>query len=260
MGSANNIANEWNNVSEESYCLTWPGKRNAQRMAATPTQAKLTSVPENTPHSEAAANLFIEGDNLDALKLLAAEYTARVKVIYIDPPYNTGKDFVYNDRRDHATWLNMIYPRLLLARPLLRDDGLIFVSIDDNHVHHLRLLMDEVFGAQNFVTQFVWHSSTGGGIRAKHVNQNHEYALCYAKDLRVLPKLYAPLSPEAIKQYNRKDTRGRYREKDFAWITTSTNERQRYLIQCPDGTFVQPREGYLFRFVRTRFEQASTLR
>ena len=184
-------------ISEESYQLTWPGKRNARAIATTPTQARLISEPADACNSKVAQHLFIEGDNLDALKLLATDYTARIKAIYIDPPYNTGKDFVYQDRRDHAAWLNMIYPRLLLAHPLLRDDGLIFVSIDDNEVHNLRLIMDEVFGAEHFVTQFVWHSSTAGGIRAKHVNQNHEYALCYAKNIRALPKLFAPLSPRS---------------------------------------------------------------
>ncbi|MBV7334055.1 site-specific DNA-methyltransferase [Chloroflexi bacterium TSY] len=156
----------------------------------------------------------------------------------------------------HALWLSMITPRLILARQLMRPDGLIFISIDDNEVHHLKMVMNEIFGEENFVAQFVWHSSTAGGIRAKYVNRNHEYALCYARDIEMLPKLFAPLSQEAVRQYKRKDGRGPYREKDFAWITASTNEKQRYLIECPDGTLVQPRPGYLFRFVRERFERA----
>ncbi|MEM7127484.1 MAG: site-specific DNA-methyltransferase [Chloroflexota bacterium] len=263
----------------ETIQFCWPGKEEAIQQIHCPTNARLVpseeaslSVSSHLPF-QVDNHLFIEGDNLTALKLLEAEYAKRVQVIYIDPPYNTGKDFVYDDKltavpgvngqgagtiamRRHAAWLSMIYPRLAVARRLLREDGLIFISIDDNEVHHLRLILNEIFGEENFVTQFVWHSSTAGGIRSKYVNRNHEYVLCYARDLTCVPKLFAPLSQEAIKQYSRKDVRGTYREKDFAWITKSINERQRYLIECPDGTWVQPRPGYLFRYVQERFEQA----
>lgn len=255
----------------ETLQLNWPGKEEARQKSYAPAVAQFT--PAAKPHLATGSHLFIEGDNLTALKLLEAEYTDRIQVIYIDPPYNTGKDFVYEDtflptskssrKRSasnvagrHAAWLSMIYPRLVVSRRLMREDALIFVSIDDNEVHHLRLVMNEVFGEENFVAQFVWHSSTAGGIRAKYVNRNHEYTLCYARNLKCVPKLLAPLSQEAIKQYTRKDARGVYREKDFAWITRSENERQRYLIECPDGTWVQPRTGYLFRYVRERFDRA----
>ena len=282
----------------ERFELNWPGKKAALAAADTATQATLCAAPAESVHWTQARHLFIEGDNLDALKLLQSDYAGRIKMIYIDPPYNTGKEFVYRDslvaplhkartsvagrgtaqngsvsplssadtdtdadvasrhHAHHTAWLNMMYPRLVLARQLLKEDGLIFVSIDDNEVHHLRLVMDEIFGEENFVTQFVWNSSTAGGIRAKYVNRNHEYALCYAKTLAQVPQLFAPLSQEAVKQYNRRDARGRYREKDFAWVTQSTNSNQRYLIECPDGALVQPRPGYLFRFVRARFEEA----
>lgn len=249
----------------------WIGKEDAIRQIDAPADASLSTDLERPLRGE--QNLFIEGDNLVALKLLEDAYTGRIQVIYIDPPYNTGKDFVYDDKlsavpgvngqgagsvveRRHAAWLCMIFPRLVVARRLMRDDGLIFVSIDDNEVHHLRLVMNEIFGEENFVTQFVWNSSTAGGIRAKYVNRNHEYVLCYARNLEAVPTLFAPLSLEAIKQYNRTDAHGPYREKDFAWTTKSKNERQRYLIECPDGTQVQPRPGYLYRYVPERFEEA----
>jgi len=270
----------------EPFGLSWPGKQAARRLASQPSRQTLAPQPGVGVHEEQTRNVFIEGDNLEVLKLLQKSYVNSIKLIYIDPPYNTGKDFVYRDQfaeettsylrrtgqterngaalttntrsggRFHTNWLNMIYPRLLLARNLLCADGLIIVSIDDGEVGHLRLLLDEVFGEENFVTQFVWNSSTAGGIRSKHVNQNHEYALCYARDKSVLPMLFAPLSQEAVDQYNREDARGRYREKDFAWRTRSNNANQRYLVECPDGTFVQPPPGYLFRFIQESFQTA----
>lgn len=263
----------------EPYGLTWPGKRAARQAASTPCRATLQPVPGEGMEEASTQNCFIEGDNLDALKLLQADYAGRVKLIYIDPPYNTGKDFVYQDDftestesylrrtglsttaaatggRFHAAWLSMIYPRLLLAQTLLRNDGLIMVSIDDHEVAPLRLLLDEIFGEENFVAQLVWHSSTAGGIRSKHVNRNHEYVLVYARNLADLPMLYAPLSPEAVAHYTRQDEQGRYREKDFAWRNRSDNPNQKYRIECPDGQWVQPPPGYLFRFVKATFEEA----
>lgn len=269
----------------ERYELTWTGKSEAIALAHTPSEGVFVPMQQESVNRTSTNNLFIEGDNLEVLKLLQAEYFEAIKLIYIDPPYNTGKDFIYRDKfntkyhaylrrsgqidadgnprpdveisgRRHANWLNMMVPRLTLAYPLLREDGMIIISIDDHEAHNLRLLMDEIFGAENFVTQFVWHSSTAGGLRSKHVNQNHEYALCYAKNITILPKLFAPLSPEAIRHYNKEDARGRYREKDFAWRAKVQNPRQCYLIDCPDGSQVQPPQGYLFRFKPERFQEA----
>jgi adenine-specific DNA-methyltransferase len=270
----------------ETYGLIWPGKRAAGRLVATPSTGALLLAQGEGVDEATTQNRFIEGDNLDALKLLQPSYAGRVKLIYIDPPYNTGKDFVYKDDfkeslaayrkrtgqngateeqltanrqmsgRLHANWLSMIYPRLCLARELLRTDGLIMVSIDDHEVAPLRLLLDETFGEQNFVSQFVWHSSTAGGIRSKHVNKNHEYVLTYARNLDELPMLFAPLSPEAVAQYKRQDDQGPYREKDFAWRNRSDNQKQKYLVQCPDGQLVQPPPGYIFRFVKATFDDA----
>ncbi|MCB0044722.1 MAG: site-specific DNA-methyltransferase, partial [Caldilineaceae bacterium] len=271
---------------EEKFGLNWHGKKKARQIALTPSTGTLRPCPEESVDWDSTQNLFIEGDNLEVLKLLQKSYAGRVKMIYIDPPYNTGKEFIYPDNyqdnldtylrytgqkseeglkfssntessgRYHTNWLNMMYPRLKLAKNLLRPDGVICISIDEIEVGNLRTILDEIFGEENRVTQFIWNSSTAGGIRPKHVVQNHEYALFYTRDISALPTLYAPLSPEAVEEYKLEDGQGKYREKDFAWRTNSTNVNQKYLIECPDGTFVQPPEGYLYRFIRPTFEKA----
>lgn len=274
---------EYVDDESEKYKFTWNCKGKAINLAQTPSTGTLRPCPGESKNFDETENLYIEGDNLEVLKLLQKSYYNKVKMIYIDPPYNTGKDFVYKDNfkdnianyleitgqtdengkktspntetsgRYHTDWLNMMYPRLRLARNLLRDDGVIFISIDDNEVHNLRKICDEVFGERNFVSQFVWNSSTGGGIRSKLVNKNHEYALLYAKNKEILPMFFAPLSLEAIKEYNKKDAKGTYREKDFAWTNQSNNENQQYLIKCPDGSYIKPKSGYIFRFVEETF-------
>ncbi len=191
----------------EHFGLFWPGKRAARRRASEPSRGTLIPVPGEGVDEETTRNIFIEADNLDALKLLQKAYAGRVKMIYIDPPYNTGNDFVYRDDfreasedylrrtgqvdeslrplttnartggRFHSNWLNMIYPRLLAARTMLRDDGVIFVSIDDNEVHNLRQVMDELFGAENFIAQLVWE----GGLKndSRFISESHDYIVCY---------------------------------------------------------------------------------
>lgn len=196
---------------EERFGFYWVGKQDAKRAAAEPTRKTLRPVLEDSVDWDTTQNLYIEGDNLEVLKLLQRAYLGKVKMIYIDPPYNTGNDFVYDDdfamsredmddamgnldedgnrlRRNldsnpryHSDWCSMIYSRLLVARTLLANDGVIFISIDDNEVHHLRKICDEVFGASNFVAEFIWR----GGRRnaAKFISTSHEYMLCYASDL-----------------------------------------------------------------------------
>jgi len=196
--------------AQEHFGLTWPGKREARRLAALPPQGTLVPAPGEGIDEATTHNLFIEGENLEVLKLLQKSYAGRVKLIYIDPPYNTGNDFVYEDDysepleaylkrtgqmdeagrmlttnprasgRFHSRWLSMIYPRLLLARQLLREDGVIFVSIDDNEVHHLRLVMNEVFGEENFVVQIPWQSRLSVQ-NDTDISVNHEYIIAYAK-------------------------------------------------------------------------------
>lgn len=194
-------------TNEERYEFRWSGKSNAIKMAQTPSTGTLRPDKESSKNWDTTENLYIEGDNLEVLKLLQKSYFGKVKMIYIDPPYNTGKDFVYKDNfrdnianykkitnqttkanpetngRYHTDWLNMMYPRLKLARNLLREDGVIFISIDDNEVYNLRKLCDEIFGEDNFVAQLIWKSRQNKDNRnLTGVSIDHEYILVYCKE------------------------------------------------------------------------------
>ena len=205
------LSNEVLDEGEERYQFTWPDKRAASRLANTPTTQTLRPCREESVDFDNTQNLYIEGDNLDVLKVLRETYLGKVKMIYIDPPYNTGNDFVYNDDfaqgkgdfeaqsglfddegnqtidpmqrntesngRFHTDWLNMIYPRLKVARDLLSDDGVIFISIDDNEVENLRKVCDEIFGGQNFVAQLIWERAYSPKNDAKYVSNSHDYVL-----------------------------------------------------------------------------------
>ncbi|AOW59001.1 site-specific DNA-methyltransferase [Legionella pneumophila] len=200
---------------QERYQLNWPGKHEALVLANTPTSKTLRPCREESVDFDTTKNLFIEGDNLEALKLLQEVYLNKIKMIYIDPPYNTGSDFIYNDKfraskeyydsksqqidsygnrmilnteskgKFHSDWLSMMYPRLKLARNLLSDDGVIFISIDDNEVDNLRKICDEIFGESNFVSQFI-HKNNSNKNQAKLVSISTEYFLCYAKQMDFL--------------------------------------------------------------------------
>ena len=200
---------------QERYHLNWPGKREALLTANAPIAKTLRPCREESVDFDTTKNLFIEGDNLDALKLLQESYLGKVKMIYIDPPYNTGNDFIYEDDfsenaeeflrksnqkdefgkqltanteangRFHSDWLSMIYPRLKLARHLLQDDGVIFISIDDNEAPNLRKICDEVFGAENQINPIV-HNKLNSKNDATNVQRNHEYIVCYRKTTRFL--------------------------------------------------------------------------
>ena len=208
---------QFSDVENERYNFTWNGKQEAKRIAQTPSTGTLRPSKfyedgrEDSKNWDTTQNLYIEGDNLEVLKLLQKSYHKKVKMIYIDPPYNTGKDFVYKDNfkdniknymeqtgqvdsegnrlstnsdtngRYHSDWLSMMYPRLKLARNLLKDDGVIFISIDDNEVSNLRKVCDEIFGEDNFVGEFVWKSKLGKVGTTSTISATHEYILCYAK-------------------------------------------------------------------------------
>jgi len=204
----------------------------------------------------------------------------------IDPPYNTGSDFVYEDDfaqntdeylansgqydeegnrlfqnnesngRFHTDCLNMIYPRLKLAKDLLTGDGVIAISIDDNEMQNVRRICDDIYGESNRIVTFVWNCATAGGIRPKYVSKTHEYLFVYAKAIENVPQLNAPLSEDAKKLYNKTDKNGLYREKDFIFKNPSNNENQKYYIICPNGDKVKPKEGYIYRFVRETFDDA----
>ncbi|MBI9094275.1 MAG: site-specific DNA-methyltransferase [Sphaerochaeta sp.] len=210
-------------TSPEHYEFTWVGKRDARRLAATPINKTLRPCVEESKDWDTTENLYIEGDNLDVLKLLQESYLGKVKMIYIDPPYNTGKDFVYRDNfhqsqedwkeqttlvddennrlevnpdssgRFHSDWCTMMYPRLRLAKNLLRDDGVIFISIDDGEVANIRKLCDEIFSEENFLAQIVWQKIHSTKNDAKFYSNTHEYIICYSKNIerasiRLLPR------------------------------------------------------------------------
>ena len=198
---------------EERYQFTWPDKRNAIRLANAPTTDTLRPCREESVDFDNTQNLYIEGDNLQVLKLLRENYLGKVKMIYIDPPYNTGNDFVYNDNFDqdkqeyvhnsgqydeeghqlvtntesngrfHTDWLNMIYPRLKVAKDLLSEDGVIFISIDENEIQNMRKVIDEIFGASNFVSQLGWQKVYSPKNQARYFSNDYEFVLCYAKSL-----------------------------------------------------------------------------
>ncbi len=216
---------------QERYHLNWPGKREALITANAPIAKTLRPAREESVNFDTTKNLFIEGDNLDALKLLQETYLGKVKMIYIDPPYNTGNDFVYDDDfsedsegflrrsnqkdesgvrlvtnteangRFHSEWISMIYSRLKLAKNLLADNGMIFISIDDNEMSRLRAICDEVFGPDNFVECFVWKKSYGGGPKEKYAVTQHEYVLMYSKSIQNLPAFSLPYDPKKIERY-----------------------------------------------------------
>lgn len=250
--------------SGERYSLTWAGKSDAYKVLQTPTTATLRPECDKSVNFDQAQHVFIEGENLEVLKVLQKAYFGKVKLIYIDPPYNTGSDsFIYPDRfqeskedylrrindladdgrlmregffrknskesgRYHSNWLSMMLPRLYIARNLLREDGVIFVSCDDNEVHNLRCLMNEIFGEENFVAQNIWKKSYGGGSKVKHVVVLHEYVLCYARVKERLGAIELPPDPKVLKYYKFRDEkfeiRGPYRLQPLA--TTSMDERE----------------------------------
>lgn len=242
---------------KERYNFTWAGKQEAILSLQRRSKATLKPAPEESVNWDTTQHLFIEGDNLEVLKLLYRPYFGLIKLIYIDPPYNTGNDFVYPDNysepltaylkltgqmdkngevqttaidktgRKHSSWLSMMYSRIFLARQLLAQDGIIFISVDDNEVANLRLMMNEILGEENFIAQIIWKKSYGGGSKAKYVVGLHEYILCYARNLEKIPLIELPPDPKTRKYYTQQDekfeTRGPFRTQPLA--TTSMDDR-----------------------------------
>lgn len=271
---------------QERYQLDWPGKREALFAANAPISKTLRPMREESVNFDSTQNLFIDGDNLDALKLLQESYLGKVKLIYIDPPYNTGSDFVYDDDfaestaeylaksgqvddagirlvantesngRFHSDWLSMIYPRLKLARNLLSDDGVIFISIDDNEVGPLRRIADEVFGESNFVAQIIWQKRTSPEAR-KRLGAGHEYVLVYARDSRNIENSLSPLPLDdrdrAAFSNPDNDPRGPWVSSDFT--APGYRPNQMYAIVTPAGIAVDPPAGRCWMNIEAEYEK-----
>ena len=270
---------------EERYQFTWPDKRNAIRLANAPTTDTLRPCREESVDFDNTQNLYIEGDNLQVLKLLRENYLGKVKMIYIDPPYNTGNDFVYNDNFDqdkqeyvhnsgqydenghqlvtntesngrfHTDWLNMIYPRLKVAKDLLSEDGVIFISIDDNEAKNLKSVADEVFGEHNFLAQVVWERAYSPINLMKHFSPSHDYVLVYARNPDCAVCKGIPRSAEANERYSNPDNdpRGDWKSSDLS--VGPAVESNIYPITTPSGRIVTPPSGYSWRLSKTKFEE-----
>ncbi|MBV2195351.1 MAG: site-specific DNA-methyltransferase [Flavobacterium sp.] len=273
-------------VSEtERYEFRWFGKSAAKREAFSPSNATLVFDEKRSVNPTATENLIIEGENLEVLKLLSTAYREKVKCIYIDPPYNTGKDFVYSDNysqdkkaywedagvteeglkidtntetdgRYHSNWLNMMYSRLLIARQLLREDGVIFISIDDTEVHHLRKLCDEVFGEENFISTVIWERSFSPVNLKKHFSLSHDYILCVSKNIELLENFgIARNGDNDDGRYNNPDNdpRGDWTSSDMT-VGPAISEKI-YEIKTPSGKVVLPTSGRCWLFTKERYEE-----
>lgn len=295
--------------NEERYVLNWPDKKRAILTANAPISKTLRPVVEDevkptgcdsngqpylssgsvgkdgTLNKFDSENLYIEGDNLDVLKLLRETYLNKIKMIYIDPPYNTGNDFVYEDDfaidaeeylqisnqidehgnrmfvnnesngRFHTDWLNMMYPRLKLARDLLADDGVIFISIDDNEQENLKKICDEIFGEQNFVSQIVWERAYSPINLKKHFSVSHDYILCYTKNINNSICNGLPRSNDANNRYINPDNDPRGVWKSACLYVGPVVESKLYPITIPSGRVVYPASGYCWLFTKERYEE-----
>ena len=264
---------------DEAYEFTWVGKKAAIVEANKPIRKTLRPCVAESKDWDNTENLYIEGDNLEVLKLLQESYLGKVKMIYIDPPYNTGNDFIYADDfkmeseewkvesgewseegdrlfkntdtngRFHSDWCSMIYSRLMLARNLLTEDGVIFISIDDNEVDNLRKICSEVFGATNFIATYLKQSKVGGGSDSKLVVKEHEYCLVYAKNINLTAEMFIEHNEEYLKRYKEIDEKGRFFWDTFA--RPGLKNPIHYDIIAPDGTVL----NYGWIHGKERFEQ-----
>ncbi len=263
---------EFRETDDERYSFTWNGKSKARKLAMTPSRGTLRPAPEESVNWDSTENLFIEGDNLEVLKLLQRSYHKKVKMIYIDPPYNTGNDFVYKDDykdnlsnylkltgqldgegkkissnpeysgRYHTDWLNMMYPRLKLARELLKEDGVIFASINDNEFSNLRKVLDWIFGEVNFIG-CITRVSKSTSFRGNFIAPGKDYLMCYAKNINTTSRFVDDIDDSQYKKIEKTGNRKGERYRDdiaFYLSTLETRPNQRYFIECPDGSKVIP--------------------
>ncbi|WP_122563490.1 site-specific DNA-methyltransferase [Pseudomonas viridiflava] len=272
--------------AQERYQLNWPGKREALLAANAPIAKTLRPFRDESVDFDSTQNLFIEGDNLDVIKLLQESYLGKVKVIYIDPPYNTGRDFIYDDDfkddtesyllrsnqaddsglrivanteangRFHSDWLTMIYSRLRLARNLLRDDGVVFISIDDNEVDNLRKVCSEVFGEENFVAQVIWQKVFSPKNSARWFSEDHDYVLVYAKSKDQWTPNLLPQTEEMIARYKNPDgdPRGPWTSSDLA--ARNRYDAGLYQVECPSGRIIDgPPKGRYWGISEANFKK-----
>ncbi len=267
----------------ERYGMEWPGKKEALHLIQTLSSATLKPCRQESVNFDTTENLFIEGDNLEVLKQLQTSYYGKVKMIYIDPPYNTGKEFIYPDNfsesletyleyaghegrwkdsqsanaqenpRYHTRWLNMIYPRLYLARNLMREDGVIFISIDDNEVSNLRKLCDEIFGEENFVADFIWERAFSPKNDARYVSSSHDFILMYAKSINdfKIGRLARTIDANARYSNPDNDPRGDWMSSDISVKTY--NSESDYPITTPSGRLIEPPAGRCWSLSKNAF-------
>ncbi|HBW4691018.1 TPA: site-specific DNA-methyltransferase [Enterobacter asburiae] len=268
---------------EERYGLNWHGKRQARQLALTPSRGTLRPCKGESVDWDNTKNLMIEGDNLEVLKLLQKSYAGKVKLIYIDPPYNTGKDFVYSDNfqdnmknylemtgqtedgvrittnaetsgRYHTDWLNMMYPRIKLARNLLKEDGFIFLSIDDNEVNNLKLMCDDIFGQENFVANVIWQKKYSTKADSKNFSESHDYILCYKKsDQSKILGLPRSKQQESTYKNLDNDPRGVWASDNL--LRTEVRDYAVFGITSPSGMEHYPPAGSSWRFNKDKIEE-----
>ncbi len=286
------LSNDILDEGEERYQFTWPDKRAASRLANTSINKTLRPDIDSSVDFWNTQNLYIEGDNLDVLKILREDYLGKVKMIYIDPPYNTGNDFVYFDNREyawnqeykdksnlfdedgnniigtgellknpdtngrfHTDWLNMIYPRLKVARDLLSEDGVIFISIDDNEQENLRKVCDEIFGIHNFIAQLIWERAYSPKNDARFISNSHDYVIMYCRNVNSFTIGRLPRTEEANARYTNPDNdpRGVWKPSDISVKTY--NAECDYPITTPSGRIVEPPAGRCWSLSRKAFRE-----
>jgi adenine-specific DNA-methyltransferase len=269
---------------DEKYGLNWHGKKRARQIALTPSTGTLRPCPDESVDWDTTQNLMIEGDNLEVLKLLQKSYAGKVKLIYIDPPYNTGNDFVYPDSfqdniknyleltrqseagsrittnteasgRFHTDWLNMLYPRLRLARTLLNETGLIFISIGDAEVANLREMCDEIFGGENFISTIVWQKKYGPKSDAKYFSESHDFVLVYARSLDAAKIVRLPKSDKQNDRYTNQDNdpRGPWKAGDV--LRNEARDYAIFPIRLPSGREVMPPPNTSWRYTKEKFAE-----
>jgi len=284
-------------TGKERYGLNWPGKSACFKAIQTPSMGTLLPAPEESVNFDTTENLIIEGDNLEVLKLLQKSYIGKIKMIYIDPPYNTGNDFIYPDNyseslqtyleytgqvgeegkrfssntdtdgRFHSKWLNMMYPRLYLARDLLRDDGVIFISIDDGEVAHLREILSELFGEENFIANIVWQKKFSPQANVVGFSDSHDHILVFAKNKEIWKPNLLARSEEADARFENPDNdpRGPWSSGDFTISLTGGQRGNQFMktgvspniyeITTPSGRIVSPPKGRCWGSTPERFAQ-----